>query len=179
MECDRNREEIAAFVDGELGPAAHAELESHLETCAGCRELVAAERRLGEMFAALPPVTPTGDFEARFWARVAREHDSAALGTVARIAAFFTLGRALALGALAAVALAFALDLSRGPFPATSPPAAGSAQTTAAATAAKTAPDPDVRIVTNAKDFELLQDPDMDAISNVDVLEDWDDASPS
>jgi Putative zinc-finger len=179
MECDRDREEIAAFVDGELEPASHAGLESHLETCAGCRELVAAERRLGEMFAALPPVTPSGDFEARFWARVARERDAAAPGMLARIAAFFTLGRALALGALTAVALAFALDLSRGPFAPTSPPAAGPAETTTAAKTAKSEPDPDVRIVTNAKDFELLQDPDMDAISNVDVLEDWDDASPS
>ncbi len=173
MDCNRNREEIGAFVDGELEPAARAELESHLETCAACRELVAAERRLGEMFAALAPVAPSGDFDARFWARIAREREAGGVGLGARLAGFFTLRRALVLGAVTAVALALALDLARAPVGA--PPAA-----TATGTQTATAkPDPDVRIVKNAKDFELLQDPDMDAITEVDVLEDWDDASPS
>jgi hypothetical protein len=46
------------------------------------------------------------------------------------------------------------------------------------ATVAKVKIDPDVKIVSNPKDFDLLQDPDMDAISEVDVLEDWDEAAP-
>ena len=36
-----------------------------------------------------------------------------------------------------------------------------------------------MKIVTNETDFQLLQDPDMDAIADVDVLEAWDDAEPS
>ena len=175
MECDRNCEEIGAFVDGELEPAARAELESHLETCAACRELVAGERRLGEMFAALAPVTASGDFEPRFWARIAREREAGGAGLGARLAGLFTLRRALVLGAVTAVALALALDLTRAP--SAVPPAATATGTQTATATAKA--DPDVRIVKNAKDFELLQDPDMDAITEVDVLEDWDDASPS
>jgi anti-sigma factor RsiW len=168
MECNRDRETIAAFVDGELGPAALAELESHLETCAGCRELVAAERRLGELFSALAPVTPSGDFEARFWARIAREREAATGGIGARLARLFSVRRALVFGAVTAVALVLALNLSRSP----------SEVTPSAGPTASAKPDPDVRIVKSEKDFELLQDPDMDAITEVDVLEDWDDASP-
>jgi hypothetical protein len=32
--------------------------------------------------------------------------------------------------------------------------------------------------VSSDKDFELLQDPEMDAISELDVLEDWNDDGP-
>jgi anti-sigma factor RsiW len=169
MECVRDHGEIAAFVDGELGAAERAELESHLATCAGCRELVAAQRHLGAMFAALPEVTPPGDFEARFWARIAREREAASGGFAAGLRRLFTPRRALVLGAAAVFALALAIVLPRapgGPIPALGPTASAK-------------PDVDVHIVSNASDFELLQDPDMDAIADVDVLEDWDDASPS
>ncbi len=105
IECKRDRESIAAYVDGELEASARAELESHLESCAACRELVAAQRRLGEMFAALPEVTPPGDFEARFWARMARERDAAPAGFAARLREVFSPRRGLALGAAAAAAL--------------------------------------------------------------------------
>ena len=160
IECKRDRETIAAYVDGELEASARAELESHLETCAACRELVAAQRRLGEMFAALPEVTPPGDFEARFWARMARERDAAPAGFAARLREVFSPRRGLALGAAAAAALALFVALPRAP----------------STTVAKV--DPDVKIVRNAQDFELLQDPDVDTIADVDVLEAWDDASP-
>jgi anti-sigma factor RsiW len=160
-ECKRDQEAIAAYVDGELDTSARAELESHLETCAACRERVAAQRRLGELFAALPEVTPSGDFEARFWARVARERDRAPAGFAARLGALLSLRAAFAIAAATAAALVFAVALSRMP----------------GTPAAKL--DPDVRIVSDAEDFELLQDPDMDTIADVDVLEAWDDASPS
>ncbi|MFI5314660.1 MAG: anti-sigma factor family protein [Myxococcota bacterium] len=168
MECVRDHEEIAAFVDGELGPAERAELESHLGACAGCRDRVAAQRQLAQMFAALPEVTPPGDFEARFWARVAREAPSG--GFAAGLRRLLTPGRALVLGAAAAFALVLAIGLPRAPSSPTAP---------APGPTASAKPDVDVHIVSSANDFELLQDPDMDAISEVDVLEDWDDASPS
>jgi anti-sigma factor RsiW len=161
MECKRDREAIAAYVDGELETSARTELESHLETCEACRELVAAQRRLGEMLAALPEVTPAGDFEARFWARVARERDAAPPGFAARTLALFSLRRLLLLGAVTAAALALLVAIPRLPI----------------TPAAKV--DPDVKIVTNETDFQLLQDPDIDAIADVDVLEEWDDAPPS
>jgi len=43
--CERAREALAAASYGELGPAAAAELEAHVQACAGCRE---ARRRLAD-----------------------------------------------------------------------------------------------------------------------------------
>jgi anti-sigma factor RsiW len=158
MDCQRDPETIAAYVDDELAPAERAELETHLASCTGCRELVRAQRRLGELFASLPAAEPPGDFEARFWARVERD---AAPSLAARLRALFS-PRVLSL-AIGAAAIALFLVLPR----AGNPPASNSV------------PAPDVPIVANSEDFQLVQDPDMDAISEVDVLEDWDDASPS
>jgi anti-sigma factor RsiW len=161
MECQRDPEIVAAYVDGELGPAETGELEAHLAGCAACREQVAAERRLGELLAALPAVQPPGDFEARFWARVARERDEPP-GLAARLRRWFT-PRVLSLG-IAAAGVALLLLVPRG----------GSNPTPALRV-----PEADAPIVASSEDFELVQDPDMDAISMVDVLEDWDDASPN
>ena len=164
MECRRNPENIAAYVDDELGPAERAELEAHHADCTACREQVAAERRLGELFAALPEVQPPGDFEARFWARIARERDpEAGRGVVARLRRWFS-PRVLSLG-LAAAGVAVLLLIPRGG--------------TDLAPSPLHVPAADAPIVANSEDFEMVQDPDMDAISMVDVLEDWDDASPN
>ncbi|HXZ86589.1 MAG TPA: zf-HC2 domain-containing protein [Myxococcota bacterium] len=162
MECQRNPETIAEFVDGELGPAERAELEAHLPGCAPCRERVAAERRLGELLAALPAIEAPGDFEARFWARIGRERDAApSLWDRLRGSIW---PRVLTLG-VAAAGLTLLLLLPRG---GTTPP-----------TAALRVPEADRPIVADSEDFELVQDPDMDAISMVDVLESWDDGSPA
>jgi anti-sigma factor RsiW len=166
MDCKRDREEIAAYVDQELAGEARAAFESHLEGCVSCRAEVAAQQRLAQAFAALPEVTPPGDFEARFWARVAREQDAGARGWLR----WFSWGRALGLAAVAAVALLLFLPLPERPI-------ADRVLHGRAAITAKA--DPDVKIVSNPKDFELLKDPDIDAISEVDVLEDWDDNPPS
>ncbi|HXX48873.1 MAG TPA: zf-HC2 domain-containing protein [Myxococcota bacterium] len=161
MDCQRDPEIAAAYVDGELGPAELAELEVHLAGCAACREQVAAERRLGELFATLPSVQAPGDFEARFWARIARERDPDP-GLMARVRRWFT-PRVLSLG-VAAAGVALLLLVPRG----------GSNPTSGLRV-----PEADAPIVANSEDFELVQDPDMDAISMVDILEDWDDASPN
>lgn len=167
MDCKRDREEISEYLDGELEPAVRQAFESHLERCDSCRAQLAAQRRLGEMFAALPEVTPSGDFEARFWARVARERD--AEPTLAdRLRAYFSPRRMLVFAGAAAAALVFALALPRSP---TTP---APAETVVERKVA----DPDVRIVRRAQDFELLRDPDMDAIADVDALEAWEDDSP-
>jgi anti-sigma factor RsiW len=167
MDCKRNREELSAYVDGELAPAARSELESHIQACASCRAEVAAHDRLEEAFASLREVTPPGDFEARFWARVAREREAAAEPAGWR--RWLTWPRALAAAAVTAAAIALFVPAStRAPRLVPIPLPHATAKV-----------DPDVKIVSNPKDFELLQDPDMDAISEVDVLEDWDDAPPS
>ncbi|HTO70024.1 MAG TPA: zf-HC2 domain-containing protein [Myxococcota bacterium] len=162
MECSRDPEILAAFADGELAPAERAEVEVHLADCAACRAGLAAERRLGELFAALPPVEAPGDFEARFWGRIARERDATPSRAVWLRAVFSRRVISLAVGT-AAVALLLVLPRV------TSTPGSPAAHV----------PEADAPIVANGDDYELVQDPDMDAISVVDVLENWDDEPPS
>ena len=179
--CEREREAIGALVDGELATAEHAALEAHLAGCAGCRQELEELNRLAAAFRSLPAVEPAPDFEARFWARIAREAD-APRGLAARLRRLFSPGRALALGAVATAALVLLLNLPRSPEPAPSAaPAALAKSEPAPAAARASAPAPadtDVRIVSSHRDFELLQDPEIDTISELDVLEEWDDAGP-
>jgi anti-sigma factor RsiW len=174
--CEREREAIGALVDGELEGAERAAVEAHLAGCTGCRKELEELRRLAAAFASLPPVEPAPDFEARFWARIAREA-GAPQGFAARLRRLFSPGGALALGAVAAAALLLFINLPRTPEPvAPAEPALTQAESASAPTPAPA--DTDVRIVSSDKDFELLQDPEMDAISELDVLEEWDDAGP-
>jgi anti-sigma factor RsiW len=166
MDCKRDREEIGAYADGELAGEVRAAFESHLAACASCRAEVAAHERLAHAFASLPEVTPAGDFEARFWARVAREREARQTSWPS----WLTWRRVLGFAAVTAVALLLFLPL----------PGRRTGEGLLSSHPAATAKvDPDVKIVSNPKDFELLQDPDMDAISEVDVLEDWDENPPS
>ena len=176
--CEREREAIGALVDGELGEAERAALDAHLDGCAGCRRALADLQRLAAAFETLQPVEPAADFEARFWARVAREKD-APQGLLARIRRWLLPG-GLALAGAAAAALALFLNVpaSETRAPAASAQVEHRTAEPAPAQAASAADNTDVRILTNTRDVELLQDPDIDAISEVDVLEDWDDAGP-
>lgn len=184
--CEQEREQIGAFLDGELGAGEAAAFEAHLSTCAGCRQALEDQRQLAQAFAELPPVAAPPDFEARFWARIAREREAPA-GFGARLRGFFSPVRALALAGATAAALLLFVKLALPPplqvvatvavTPAGAPAAAAAP---ALATPAALSPvDTDARIVTNVRDFELLQDPEMDAISELDVLEEWDDAGSS
>ena len=81
------REELTALLDDALDPARRSEAEAHLAACPACR----AERdRLAAALAALrdlpAPPPPSPAFEARFWARLAREQDRPR-GALARLAA--------------------------------------------------------------------------------------------
>ena len=80
-------EELTALLDGALDPARRTEVEAHLRTCPEC----GAERdRLDAALSALralpAPPPPSPAFEARFWARLAREGDRPR-GVLARLAA--------------------------------------------------------------------------------------------
>ncbi|HYQ80392.1 MAG TPA: zf-HC2 domain-containing protein, partial [Anaeromyxobacteraceae bacterium] len=79
--------ELTALLDGALDPARRAEVEAHLRACADCAagrdRLAAALSALG----ALPaPPAPSPSFEARFYARLAREGHRPG-GPLARLAA--------------------------------------------------------------------------------------------
>ncbi len=146
MSCAGRREALIAYLDGELPAAERAELESHLGGCEACRAALAAERKLSGALASLRPVEPSGDFEARFRARLARERE-ASPGWLSRI---FTRRLALGLGAAGAAAVAAVLTL-RGPVE---------------------KPDVDSAVVASGEDYELLED--LDVVEVVDVLEKWD-----
>jgi anti-sigma factor RsiW len=149
MSCTERHADLIAYLDDELEPSARAELESHLAGCAECQALLAAERRLTAGFAALSPVELPGDFEARFWARVARESE-APKPWWARV---FTRRLSLAFGGAAAAALAAVLAL-RG-------------------VRTEVADETDWQIVSSRRDLALLEDPDLELVEVVDLLEEW------
>jgi anti-sigma factor RsiW len=57
-------ETITAYVDGALDAAARAAVETHLATCAACREQVNSERELRSLLRALPAPPLRDGFEA-------------------------------------------------------------------------------------------------------------------
>jgi len=87
MECDKCREEMTAFLDGELSPLADQEMKAHLAACRKCSvelegmkdsfafveaHLAAAELRPGvwqqvrSRVATIPPPEPAGAFQDLF-----------------------------------------------------------------------------------------------------------------
>ena len=147
MTCDERRADLCGFLDGELAPAARAELETHLRGCAACQAALEAERRLSGALDSLAPIAPSGDFEARFWARIARESGAPA-GWRARL---FGRRFVLALGGAAAAALAAVVALR--------------IRDTDANDAV------DLQIVANPEDLEMLEDPDLEMFAVMHELE--------
>lgn len=68
MSCEP--ELITGYVDGELGPEERSRVAEHLETCATCREQVAAEEALRAGLRALPEVEPPHGMEGRLRAKL-------------------------------------------------------------------------------------------------------------
>jgi len=154
MTCAERRASLVAYVDAELPAAERAELEAHVSSCAACRQALAAEQRLSAQLAALPPAQPSGDFEARFWARIAREQDEPR-GLRAWLARLRSPRGWVAVGGVAAAALALILVLRGQPQPGQPGPA-------------------DWQIAADEEDFELLQDPDLDIAEVADILQKMD-----
>ena len=184
--CEREREQIGALLDGELEAGERAALEAHLADCAGCRQALEDQRQLAAAFAALPAVEPAPDFEARFWARIAREAD-APKGFAARLRRLALAGpRARARRGGRRRAAPVREPAARRPSrrrdsePTVEPQAAAEPRRPRAG-GARPAPGRHRRAYRDRaiSDFELLQDPEVDAISELDVLEEWDDAGPS
>jgi len=66
-------EQVTGYVDDVLDPAARAEMEAHLATCAACREQVAFERELKAGLNALPAPELRPGFEVRLQRSLAAE----------------------------------------------------------------------------------------------------------
>lgn len=74
MSC--NPEKVTGYVDGELEPLAHAEMESHLASCEACSDQAAFERRLREGLRALAGPEPSPGLEEDLRASLARARPS-------------------------------------------------------------------------------------------------------
>ena len=61
MSCERARQDLSAWIDGELAPAEQAATETHLQTCASCRSAAADLRAIREAAAGLAEEPVSGD----------------------------------------------------------------------------------------------------------------------
>lgn len=69
MFCSQYKDAIQELADGTLGPVRRAELQTHLDTCDGCRALAADLQKIRAAAATLDPIVPP----ARVWQSVANQ----------------------------------------------------------------------------------------------------------
>ena len=146
--CERFGPELDSYFDGELEPRAHESFALHLGSCAECSRALETRSQLDRGIASLPPVEPSPQFEAHFWARVARAEDASG-----RPAAWLRLPRLawVAGGATLAAVLAVLLTLR-----------------------APSLSEQDWVLVADAEGFELVLEADPELLATLDVLETWD-----
>lgn len=70
MDCKKTCERLSVYIDNELTEQEKTALDGHLAGCAECREELMAMRAAGEAVKAVPEVTLSPDFRARFWQKV-------------------------------------------------------------------------------------------------------------
>jgi hypothetical protein len=66
MNCERIEELLSAFLEGELGQAEKALVESHLAGCPDCTALLGVLRRTQQALADFPELEVSPDLQARF-----------------------------------------------------------------------------------------------------------------
>ncbi len=149
-------EDLGAYLDGELSSADQEATDLHLRGCESCRAELERQRALAHALAGLPSIGPSPQFEARFWARLAREAD-AAPSARARLASWISPRRlAFSLGGVAMAAAALVLlvrtDSVSGP---------------------GLPPDADWEVVADAESYELFTE-DLELLELLEILEAWD-----
>jgi anti-sigma factor RsiW len=143
--CERWGSELGAYLDGALDPEQVQQLESHFSDCASCRLAIEAQRSLTASLKALPQIPPSPQFEARFWARLARDQEARSKTRWGWVSL------KLALGGAAVGAIALMLSLGNPALP-----------------------DEDWEIVADAEQFEMLIEEDPELLLALEVLETWD-----
>ena len=77
MTCIQNYKDgaeiLADYCAGKLDAARTLEFKTHLTECSECRNLAEAQNTVWEMLDRWKPVEPSPDFDARLYARIARE----------------------------------------------------------------------------------------------------------
>jgi hypothetical protein len=72
MQCQKVERKISAYLDGELDSAASRSIESHLDHCAACKEIVADFRRVDSLVRGLPRLDVNSKFVPRLLKEVGR-----------------------------------------------------------------------------------------------------------
>ncbi|HSN27473.1 MAG TPA: anti-sigma factor [Kofleriaceae bacterium] len=73
MNCDNVREQLTAYLDGELEGDRGTAVRGHLRTCDACRAMSADEAALRDGLRSLPPVDPPASLWASVQAQLAKE----------------------------------------------------------------------------------------------------------
>lgn len=171
--CREFRQDLVAYLDGELGGEAAQALARHLEACADCRrEALALERTARALQALQVPALPPG-LEERVLARVRRE--GGPVWPVLRVRWAGRLVAAAAAVLLAGLAvLLVARPAHRGPAPRAGAAAGQGAGLAAAPAAAEQAPALAARPEEGAlAGLELEPEAEQELLLALDVLEKW------
>ncbi len=77
MDCIKNDKQgveiLTDYCAGAANPEVAAEISAHILTCAECKALVDAQRKVWEMLDAWAPAEVSPDFDSRLYARIAQE----------------------------------------------------------------------------------------------------------
>ncbi len=73
MNCDKAREQLTAYLDGELEGDRGTAVRGHLRTCDACRAMATDEAALRDGLRSLPPVDPPATLWANVQAQLAKE----------------------------------------------------------------------------------------------------------
>lgn len=148
--CRQFGAEVAAFLDRELADRQASAFEAHLETCPDCRGALQAARALETSLGELPEITPGPQFEAQFWARLARaEASGAPREWRERLRGWRPVRWAGAGAALAAVAVLLSVG--------------------------HPAPSAQDWVLITGDEFELVLEADPQLLASLDLLETWDE----
>lgn len=113
MRCDEIERELSCYIDGELAPPEHREIENHLSECAGCRHHVESVREVKQVLRQKLPCEAPPGLVSRV--QVALDGADGETGWLSRFVSSFAplraLGRSSA-GILVPVAAALALVLA-------------------------------------------------------------------
>ncbi len=94
LRCDKAREQLSAYLDGELSPQARLLVEEHLSGCAACRGELESLKTAAALVRGLPRSAPPEDFHAVLTSRLRAE--AAAMAAAGRIRARRRVGPGLA-----------------------------------------------------------------------------------
>lgn len=129
MKCESVREQLTAYLDGDLGDARGSAVRGHLRGCEACRQVAADEATLRDGLRALPPLDPSPSL----WAGVQQRLAAAEVADAERSAWRRALARwaprapqiGLASAAVAAAAILLVVRMQRDDAPAPAKPVTG------------------------------------------------------